>query len=104
MKSYVAEIATCLLIILFTYTGTNKLVGFHQFRFVLRTMPLIKPGADLIARMLPLTELFIVLLLFFPKWRMLGLYASLIALIVFTIFLAYMIVSGSDLPCSCGGV
>jgi hypothetical protein len=104
MKRYFAELISGILIVLFAYAAIMKMADMEQFKFSLRHIPLIKPGADMIAWMLPLTELFIVLLLFFERTRVWGLKASLIVLTAFTLFLAYMILFVRELPCSCGGL
>src|SRR5690606_8982190 len=96
------EIISALLILLFVYTALSKLLRLDQFQDVLWQAPLIGHGAGIIARAVPLTELLIALLLFFPMSRVCGLYASFGLLIVFTAYLIYMIFSMTDLPCQCG--
>lgn len=98
------EIISAFLILLFVYTALSKLLGLDQFRDVLWQAPMIGRGAGIVARAVPLTELLIALLLFFPFSRTCGLYASFGLLIVFTAYLIYMIISMTDLPCQCGGV
>lgn len=103
-KEPVQLICSSLLILLFTYTAVSKLVGYEQFAYVLGESPLIHKGADTIAWLLPVTELLVVLLLFFKRSRTIGLFASFLLLSVFTIYLFYMIYFTDDRPCSCGGV
>ncbi|MBS4063491.1 MAG: hypothetical protein KGZ74_02980 [Chitinophagaceae bacterium] len=93
-----------LLIVLYTYTGISKLSEYERFKGSLRRSPLIDQGADIIAWLLPATELVVVLLLFFGRSRKQGLYASLTLLVLFTLYLLYMVLFVADLPCSCGGV
>jgi putative oxidoreductase len=42
--------------------------------------------------------------LFIPSMRVTGLYASVLLISIFTIYLGYMIFFIPALPCSCGGV
>ncbi len=98
------EIISAILILLFVYTALSKLLGLDQFRDVLWQAPMIGRGAGIVARAVPLTELLIALLLFFPITRVWGLYGSLGLLLVFTAYLVYMLFSMTDLPCQCGGV
>lgn len=105
MKRNVAAVVfSSLLIFLFTYTSIDKLSGHKQFVNVLHDVPLLKAGAEVVAWTVPLTELTIVLLLFFPKTRLAGFYSSVLLLSLFTVYLVYMIVYLPKLPCSCGGV
>lgn len=100
----VTEISSSLLILLFAYTAFSKLLTYKKFRWVLNESPLIHNGAGVIVWLLPAAELMIVLLLFIPRYRTIGLKASLSMLILFTGYLIYMILFASHLPCSCGGV
>ncbi|WP_414672836.1 MauE/DoxX family redox-associated membrane protein [Lacibacter sp.] len=93
-----------LLILLYCYTAISKLINYEVFKAHLRRSPLIDQGADTIAWLLPATELIVVLLLFFELTRKAGLYASLLLLVLFTLYLLYMVLFVADLPCSCGGV
>lgn len=63
------EIISAFLILLFVYTALSKLLGLDQFRDVLWQAPMIGRGAGIVARAVPLAELLIALLLFFPKYQ-----------------------------------
>jgi hypothetical protein len=99
-----ADIITALLILLFSYTAISKFTGLHSFTMTLGKAPVIKQGAAVIAILLPTIEAFIVLLLFFERTKLKGLYASLLLLLVFTTYLIGIIFFAPGLPCSCGGV
>ena len=98
------EVISCLLIILFIYTGLNKLMEYSNFKFQLGRSPFIQPMAGLIARTLPFGELLIAVALIFRKTRMAGLYASYGLMLLFTGYIYLMLKFTYDLPCSCGGV
>lgn len=105
MKSkLIIEIVSSLLILLFVYTGINKFLAIDSLKFVLKEYPLIGSVPDLIAWGLPITELFVAILLFIPRTRLTGLYSSLILLTGFTLYLGYMLLFTSKLPCTCGGM
>ena len=104
MKLNAAFFISLLLIFLFAYTGSSKLLDSKGFAAVLSKIPLIGRGAGIVAILLPLAELLIVLLLLFEKTRLTGLYASLALLLLFTVYLVYMVLVVPHLPCSCGGV
>lgn len=103
-KIPVSALSSSLLIFLFTYTSVSKLITYNRFRDVLSQSPMLENGADVIAWLLPATELLIVLLLFFTGTRKTGLYASLFLLLLLTIYLVSMILYSLHLPCNCGGV
>jgi hypothetical protein len=101
---FVADIISSVVLILFLYAAISKLNEYHSFYSVLKQSPLLHRFAGIIARLLPITEIFIALLLFIPGLRPRGLYASFLLLIAFTIYLLWMVVFSPNLPCSCGGV
>ena len=98
------EIITALLIFLFIYTGLNKMLDYSKFAFTLGRSPFIQPMAGFIAATLPAGELILALLLVFKRTRLLGLYASFFLMLLFTGYIALMLLYAYDLPCSCGGV
>lgn len=104
MKPIAAFFISLLLVFVFAYTAGSKLMDSKGFVAVLEQVPLIGRGAGVTAILLPLAELFIALLLIFEKTRLFGLWASLLLLVLFTVYLAYMILAMPQLPCSCGGV
>jgi hypothetical protein len=98
------ELISSLLIFLFGYTAISKLLSIDRFEAVLEQSPLISSGAALLSWQIPLAELSIVLLLIFSATKRLGLWASVLLLSVFTVYLVYMVLFSPHLPCSCGGV
>jgi hypothetical protein len=101
---FIADIISALLLILFLYTSLSKLADYQVFKNVLAASPLLKPFAGIIGWLLPVAEILIVGLLFIPAIRLKGLYASLILISLFTLYLIYMITFTPELPCNCGGV
>ncbi|MDB4918416.1 MauE/DoxX family redox-associated membrane protein [Mucilaginibacter sp.] len=100
------EVISVLLIILFTYTATSKLLEYDKFVFQMRLAPVpyIIPLAPFIGILVILAELLIVVALLTKKFRLWGLFASLFLLISFEIYISTMLISGLNLPCSCGGI
>jgi len=103
-KKNIVEIISALFILLFMYTALNKLYEPGRFRWVLNNSPLIKDFAGFVTYAVPIAELTLATLLFFPKSRKIGLYGSLGIMTVFTLYIGYMIAFTPNLPCSCGGV
>lgn len=98
------NIIASLFILLFVYTATSKFLDFYSFKSVLKDSPLIRNMSTFVAWGLPLVEIVIALLLFFIKTRRIGLWSSLLIMILFTVYLGYMIYFTPHLPCNCGGV
>lgn len=98
------DIITYALVILFMYTAADKLMSLRTFASTLAKSPLIGSFSTFVAWFIPITEIIISLLLVLVLTRKKGLYASVVLLSGFTIYLAYMILSGLKLPCHCGGV
>lgn len=103
-QEIITDLITYLFIILFMYTAASKLLGIQSFASTLAKSPLIGSYSLLVAWAIPIIEIAISLVLIFPAIRKAGLWASLILMIVFTAYLMYMVFSGSELPCHCGGV
>lgn len=103
-RKLIIEIITALLIVLFVYAGLSKLLDHHTFSLQLARSPLLGSWAFVIAWVLPIGELLLAAALVIPATRLLGLYASSILLIVFTLYLVYMLSFSTHLPCTCGGI
>lgn len=97
------EIISVLYMSMFIYTALSKWSDYIMTREQMALMPLITPVAHIIVWLLPSTEIALALLLFFTKTRKIGLYASVTLMILFTLYIAYMMIYYPTLPCSCGG-
>lgn len=104
LNTWLIEIISALLILLFVYTGISKLNDQDNFQAVLSQSPLIGSRANFLSWYLPIIELLTALLVFLPFTRKLGLKISLILMCLFTGYISYMILFTPHLPCSCGGV
>lgn len=101
-SSVIIEFIIAALILLLVYASLSKLLSYPVFVARLHTHPLLKPFAGFIARALPLAELAVAALLAIPRTRLLGLCNSVVLLLIFTAYLAIMLLSYKNLPCSCG--
>ncbi len=91
-------------IFLFTYTATSKLAAFASFQSTLGKLPVVGSFSPVLAVLLPLSELVIVALLFFPATRRAGARASFAIILLFTTYIGWAILLDVKLPCSCGGI
>src|SRR5690554_3359631 len=97
-------VTSYLFVLLFLYAATSKLLDFETFTVQLAQSPLLSAYAGVIAWMVPGIEIFIAVLLIFPRFRILALYACFTLMVMFTAYI-YIILNFSDfIPCSCGGV
>ncbi|MNL57445.1 hypothetical protein D3C87_1810090 [compost metagenome] len=86
------------------YTAASKLFTISSFASTLAKSPLIGNMNYVVAWGIPIIEVIISIVLIFPSFRRVGLYAALTLMVAFTLYLIYMILSDSKLPCHCGGV
>ncbi|WP_207513523.1 MauE/DoxX family redox-associated membrane protein [Longitalea luteola] len=98
------QIIASLLLLLFSYTGVNKVTEYAKFKDQLGKSPFLEQHAATIAWFIPATECVIVLLLLFKMTRLAGLFASFALMLAFTIYIYMMLHYSYYVPCSCGGV
>ncbi|MFA6083425.1 MauE/DoxX family redox-associated membrane protein [Mucilaginibacter sp.] len=106
MKSKtVTDIISFLLILLFVYTATSKLIDFNQFKGQMYNQTLPHPVETLLIWTLPEIEIVTALLLLFEKTKVYGFYLSLFLMTIFTGYIALVLLNYfGRVPCSCGGV
>lgn len=102
--SHIIEIIAALFILVFVYTAMSKLFTLHTFTITLKNSPLIAFAGGALSWFVPAVELAISALLFFPATRKTGLMATLSLMTTFTLYIAYMLFTSAQLPCSCGGI
>ena len=103
-KRVIVGIVSLLLILLMVYAAQAKLRDYYNFQFGLGESPIIAPFAGVLAWAVPATELIIAAMLVIPRLRLAGLYASLVLMTLFTLYIIIMLSFYDDIPCSCGGV
>ena len=103
-RTTIIEAIIFLYIVLFLYTGISKLTEYSVFREGIADSPFLKPIAPIIAWGLPWIEFIVSLLLIIPRWRLKGMYASLILMLAFTAYISGILLFDKELPCSCGGI
>ena len=103
LQNFVQLIAA-LYIFLFTYTGVSKLLDPVSLRLVVAQLPMIGSVNRIWILSVPIAELLIAIILFFPQSRIIGLFAATGLMIVFSVYIGYMLLFAANLPCSCGGV
>ncbi len=102
--STIIEMISLLFVALFLSTAISKLLDYSAFTEQLGTSPVLEPISGFIAWALPLTEIIVAILLFLPRTRLPGLYASFILMVAFTLYIGAILLFSKELPCSCGGI
>ena len=98
------EIVAALFVLLFLYTGIEKLGERGEFEAAMSRSELIEPIASILSWTVPVAELIIVLMLFIPALRRAGLIAATVMMSLFTAYIVYILNYYEKLPCTCGGV
>lgn len=106
-QNLIVDIISSLFILLFVYTAISKLYEIESFELTLKVIPVIG-NYDIYKSLIwiiPIIELIIALCLFIPRFRLFGLWGSLVLMSAFTLFIGYLLLfKHGNLPCSCGGV
>lgn len=103
-KEAIISTVSMLFIVLFVYAASSKLMDFQQFKVQLDQSPLLVSFGHIIALAIPTIELAIAGLLCFKKFRLIGLYASFILMVMFTSYIVLILKFSPFVPCSCGGI
>lgn len=104
LHRYMIDIIAALLLLIYLYTAISKLSDTGSFEVALGNAPVIDVYDRELSFLIPLLEILICVLLFFPRTRYVGLCISFLLLCLFTAYIFYLFASGSNLPCRCGGV
>jgi uncharacterized membrane protein YphA (DoxX/SURF4 family) len=104
IRAYQIEALSWAFIFLFVYAATTKLIDFQKFKVQIGQSALLTDLSELIAWGIPASELTTSILLAIPSLRILGLYASLSLMVMFTTYIFAILNFSTDIPCSCGGV
>lgn len=104
-SNYLIQGITAALILLWVYAAGSKLLNFEQSRMQMLNQVFSHQIANILVWAVPFSELLVSSLLIFIKTRLAGLYASLLLLVSFTVYIGLVMnnVFGR-IPCSCGGI
>ncbi|WP_121331412.1 MULTISPECIES: MauE/DoxX family redox-associated membrane protein [unclassified Flavobacterium] len=104
IKRNIIEVVCLLYVLLFVYASVSKLLDFENFQVQLGQSPLLSAFASWMSWLVPIIELVISIVLMIPKYRIIGLFASLNLMIMFTAYIFIILHYSSFVPCSCGGI
>jgi len=99
------ELLSALLMLLFLYASSSKFLAFHRFIGEMNNQPLPNSWTPFLVWAIPLTEIGISLALLMERTRLVGFWASMVLMTLFTIYTSIILLHFfSYVPCSCGGV
>jgi uncharacterized membrane protein YphA (DoxX/SURF4 family) len=104
VEYWIVEIISALLILLFVYAATSKLLDYQKFQVQLSQSPMLTAFSRWIALIIPAVEILIAAMLAIPRFRLIGLYASFSLLVMFTGYIIAITKFSDYVPCSCGGI
>lgn len=101
-KYWITELIIFLLTALFCYTALYKLRDYNQFIWQVNNQPFDNRITSILAPALPAAELALIILLLWPRTRMIGLIGATVLLTMFTIYTALVTFHFYDrVPCVC---
>ncbi|UOE50907.1 hypothetical protein MTO98_07425 [Mucilaginibacter sp. SMC90] len=104
-KELIYELITGLLVLLFLYTGLSKLLDFKNFEISMLFQHLPAWLTIPMTYALPLLEIAVAALMIPDKSRLTGIYAFLIMMTAFTLYVgAALLHLFPRAPCACGGM
>lgn len=91
-------------VILFCYAAISKVLDFDNLQVQISASPLLNVSSQFLPSTIIIVELLIAGLLCYRKTRTAGLIGSFILMLIFTGYIALIIRTSKNLPCSCGGI
>ncbi len=102
-KEALGHIISYLLIFLFVYAGTIKILDVRNFYVQIGQSPMLVDMAGFVAWFIPLTEIGVSLLIAFPVTRLIGLVGAFGLMALFTTYIIAILGFSEHVPCACGG-
>jgi len=103
-KRVIVDVICYLYVLLFLYTATSKLINYGISESQMEQSPIISDYASTLVWLVPVIEISIALIIIIPRTKLLGLYAALLLMLVFTAYIYVILNYSSSIPCSCGGI
>jgi len=99
------DVTVFLLVLLWIYTATSKLLAFDSYRSQMYDQPISHGLASFLIWSLPPIEILTAMLLIIPRFKIWGLLSSIILMTVFSVYVALITFGVFErIPCSCGGL
>ncbi len=105
-NKFIEEFIRYAFIVLFLYAAIFKLIEYPKFYDSLLNSPVFNGEiqAQLFSGLVPVIELTTAGLLISNSYRKIGTYIAFALILLFTIYIAGILLFSENIPCSCGGV
>lgn len=103
-KLIIVKFTSYFFILLFCYAAISKLSDFDNFQLQISASPLLNGSSQFLPYMIIIVEFLIAGLLCYRKTRTTGLIGSFVLMSIFTWYIALLLSTSKNLPCSCGGI
>lgn len=103
-KTIFLDVIVFLFVVLFLYASTSKILDFDTFSAQIGKSPLIMRYPRFIAYSVPTVEILISIVLLIPRLQIIGFFMSYTLMLLFTLYIAFILLFSPYVPCSCGGI
>lgn len=103
-KETIINVISYTFVLLFVYTALSKWFTYNIYLYDLRRSPELGSFALPISIFIPGGELLAAGLLLFASKRRFGLWLAFLLMILFSLYVAYVLLFAPELPCTCGGI
>ncbi|WP_276964371.1 MauE/DoxX family redox-associated membrane protein [Chryseobacterium sp.] len=104
LKKIIPFSVSIFFVILFCYAVISKILDFENFQVQISASPLLNGFSQFLPYMIIIAEFLIAGLLCYRKTRTAGLIGSFVLMLIFTGYIALLLRTSKNLPCSCGGI
>lgn len=104
VRKPIVKFIVLLFIMLWIYAAVSKLLDYNTSRLQMSQSPFITEFAGILVWIVPMAEVIISGLLIPNRTRIIGLYASLFLMTMFSAYIYVMLNMSYHVPCSCGGI
>lgn len=103
-RQVLADVISCLLVVLFGYAAMSKAIDYDLFISQMRQSPMLMHFAPVLGWAVPSFEIMISVALLFKRSQHTALYASFSLMVLFSAYIVAILNYSEYIPCSCGGV
>ena len=104
LKKIIPVAVSIFFVILFCYAAISKVMDFKNFQVQISASPLLNGFSQFLPYTIIIVEFLIAGLLCYRKTRTMGLIGSFFLMLIFTGYVALLLSTSKNLPCSCGGI
>lgn len=104
LKKIIPFAVSIFFVILFCYATISKVLDFENFQVQISESPLLNGSLQFLPYTIIIVEVLIAGLLCYRKTRKKGLVGSFVLMLIFTGYIALILSTSDNLPCSCGGI